>query len=228
MDSNNEYEIALIENEIDARLCAELLAEEFALHNPLSIFNQSTAQSLFNTWLSPLITDALDEKLSFLVRCRLTNEIVAAIIGMDLFQYCEKHPYDASSSASSNPTADLYDELRDRFVHHDFEQKLKPNMVLYIAVGATRTQHSNKGIAARLRAHLCNYARDTKGFQYAFIQTSSPATRHIYINKMNGKELTIIDPATWVWKKKGDGLSYPFKDYKGEPAVNIIVELQKQ
>ncbi len=89
-------------------------------------------------------------------------------------------------------------------------------MILYTAAGATRYEQSSKSIAAKLRARVC----DTKGFQYAFVKTSHPATRYIYTNTMNGKRMTILDPATQLWKKKGD-----VKHYKGEPIVNILVEL---
>jgi GNAT superfamily N-acetyltransferase len=226
MASNDEYEIAIIENETDARLCAKLIAEEFALYNPLSVFNHSTAEKLYNSWFWPLMNDVLDETLSFLVRHRPTNEIVAAIIASDLFLFREKHPYDAAGPASNDPMVDLFDEMDDRFVHHDFHEELKPNMVLCISDGATQAKHSGKGVATQLRAHVCDHARDTKGFQYASIQTAHAATRHIYVKKMNGKEMTILDPATWLWKKKGDGLSRPVKDYKGEPIVNILVKLK--
>ncbi|CAF1048866.1 unnamed protein product [Rotaria sordida] len=228
MASNNEYEIALIDNETDARLCAKLIAEEFALHNPLSIFNQVTAEHLFDKWLWPLMIDVLDEKLSFLVRYRPTNEIIAATIANDLYLVCEKYPYDPFSPASIDPMVDLFEEIRDRFVHHDFDQKLQANMVLCISAGATRSQHSGKSLGIQLRTRICDHARNTKGFQYAFIKTNNPATRHIYVKKMNGKEMSILDPATWVWKKKGDGLSCPVKDYKGEPIVNVLVKLNEQ
>ncbi|CAF3388157.1 unnamed protein product [Rotaria sp. Silwood2] len=212
MASNDEYEIVLIENEIDACLCAKLLAEEFAAHNPLSIFNQATAKQSFDQWAWPFMINALDKKLSFLIGHRSTNEIVAVIIASNLFLYCEKHPYDASSPASHHPTNDLLAEMLDQFIHP----------------GATRSKHSGKTLGAQLRAHVCTHARNTKGFQYAFIQTCNPATRHIHVKKMNGKEMTILDPATWLWKKKDDGLSCPFKDYKDEPIVNIFLNLTKQ
>ncbi|CAF2868304.1 unnamed protein product [Rotaria sp. Silwood2] len=228
MASYDEYEIVLIENETDARLCAKLIAEEFALHNSLAIFNQQTVEYLFDKWLWPLMIDVLDQKLSFFVRHHPTNEVVAATIASDLFLLCEKHPYDASSPASNDPMVDLFQEMRNRFVHHDFDQKLQPNMVLCISAGATKSKHSGKSLAAQLRTHICDHARDTKGFQYAFIQTTNPATRHIYVKKMNGKETSILDPATWLWKKKNDGLSRPAKDYRGEPIVNILVKLNEQ
>lgn len=223
---DDEYDILLIENETDARLCAKLIAEEFALSNPLSVFRQATPQQLDDEWLWPLMKDVLNEKLSFIVRHRPTNKIVAAIIACDLFFLCEKHPYNVSDPASDNPLADLFDDMRDRFVNHDFHQKLRPNLVLCIAAGATQSQHSGKGVAAQLRTRVCNYARDVKGFEYAFIQTAHPATRHIYTKKLNGKEMTKLDPATWVWQKSGDGLSCPIQGYKGEPIINILVKLK--
>jgi hypothetical protein len=226
MACNNEYEIIVIDNEIDARLCAKLMAEEFVLQNPLTIFSQPTAEQLFDGWLWPLMTDVLDQKLSFFVRHCPTNEIVAATIANDLFLVCEKHPYDASAPASSAPLADLFQEMCDSFIHGDFGQELKPNMVLCISAGATRAEYSGKGVAGQLRAHVCNHTRDTRGFQYAFIQTAHPATRHIYVSKMGGKEMTTVDPATWLWKKKGDGLSCPLKGYKGEPTINTLVKLK--
>jgi hypothetical protein len=225
-DSNDEYEIAIIETEADARLCAKLIAEEFALSNPLSVFSKVTAQQLYDSWLCPLMIDVFEEKFSFLVRHRSTNEIVASIIGSDLFLLCEKHPYDPSSPASNNYMVDFFGELRDRFVNHDFDETLKLNMVLCISAGATQSKHSGKGVAALLRGYVCDYARDIKGFQYAFVQTAHPATRHIYIKKLNGKEMTIQDPSTWLWKKKDDGLSCPMKDYKGESIVNVLVKLK--
>jgi hypothetical protein len=48
-NSTDEYEINLIENETDARLCTKLIAEEFALSNPLSVFTKTTAQYLYDS-----------------------------------------------------------------------------------------------------------------------------------------------------------------------------------
>ena len=138
---------------------------------------------------------------------------------------CEKHPNGATTPISGGHVNDLFDDTRDRFVHYDLGEKLEANQVLFIGAGVTHSQHSGKGIAARLRTHLCNYARDTKRFKYVFVQAAHPATRHIYVKKLNGKEMTIVDPAAWLWKKKGDGLSRPLEQYKGEPVVNILVPL---
>ncbi|CAF1578174.1 unnamed protein product [Rotaria sp. Silwood1] len=225
MASNNEYEIALIENEIDACLCAKLIAEEFATRNPLTICNQTTAEQSYDRWVWPFMMDVLDEKLSFFIRHRPTNEIVASMIASDLFSYNERYPYDASSPASHYPTSDLFDEMVDQFVHHDFDHELKPNTVLYIIAVATQSKHSKKNLAAQLSTCACHHAQVTKGFQYAFVQTCNSATRHIYVKKMNGKELAVLHPTTWVWKKNGDGLSCPLQDYKDEPIVNILVNL---
>ncbi|CAF4339222.1 unnamed protein product, partial [Rotaria sp. Silwood2] len=217
MAIDDEYEIVLIKNEIDARLCAKLIADEFALHNSLSVFIQSTPEKLFDECFWPFMINVLDEKLSFLMRHRPTNEIAAVVIANDLFLECKNHPYDISSPASSIPNIDLFSEMLAQFVNHDYDQELKPNIILSVSVVVTKSKHSGKSLAAHLSAHTCNYARYTKGFQYALVQTSNPATRNIYVKKMNGKEIMIVDPATWLWKKKDDGLSRPFKDYKGEP-----------
>jgi len=76
-----------------------------------------------------------------------------------------------------------------------------------------------------LREIVCNNACNKKGFQYLLVQTTNQATRHIYLNKMNGKEVTIIDPTTWIWKNKDNELLYPYKDYKGGLIPNILVKL---
>ncbi|CAF1250751.1 unnamed protein product [Rotaria sordida] len=228
MASNDEYEIALIDNEIDARLCAKLFAEEFALYNPLAAFIQITAKAFFTQETYSLMLDVLDEKLSFLIRHQPTNEVVAAIIANDLFSYYEKRRFETFNPISNYPTKYLFTEMLDKFVHVDFDQELKPNTVLFLLSDATRFTHAGNNLAAQLRAHICNHARNTRGFQYAFIQTCHPATRHIYVKKMNGKELRVVDPAEWVWKKKDDGLSRSFKDYKDEPVVNILINLNEQ
>ncbi|CAF3211138.1 unnamed protein product [Rotaria sp. Silwood2] len=228
MANSDEYEITLLDNEKDARLCAKLTAEEFVLNNPLTIFNQATAEDLLEKWLLPFIVDGFHQKLSFFIRHRPTNEIVAAIMASDLYSYFEKHSHDALSPSSQDPTADLFSELMQEFVHDEFKQELKTNMVLYIVAGVTHSKYTGKNLATKLRIHLCNYARDIKGFQYAFIQTMNPATRHIYVKKMNGKEMKIVDLATWQWKKKGDDSSYPFKHYHNEPAVNILIDFNER
>ena len=212
-----------ITNENDARRSTRLIAEEFALSNPLSVFTQSSADDLFDHWLWPLMMEVLDQHLSFLVRHCPTNEIIAAIIANDLSVYVDRHPYNPSAPASSDPVVDFFDESRDRFIREDFRQVLKSNLILCISAGATRSTHAGHGLAAQLRTHLCRYARDEGGFSYALIQTAHPATRHIYLNRMNGKVTSIIHPADWVWKKHDDGQSRPLKDYQDEPITNILL-----
>jgi hypothetical protein len=194
----------------------------------LTIFNQRTVETLFEKTFLPFIINEFNQKLSFFIRHRPTNEIVATLMASDLYSYCEQHSHDEPSSSSQDPIADLFSELMHEFVHDEFKQELKTNMIIYIVAGATLSKYAGKNLATKLRIHLCNYARDIKGFQYAFIQTMNPATRHIYAKKMNGKEMKIVDLATWQWKKNSDGSSYPFKNYHNEPVVNILIDFNER
>ena len=173
----------------------------------------------------PLLSDVFDQRLSFLARHQSSGEIVAAIVAGDLFLAHEKHPFDASRPAENIPLEDFIDEMDDIFIRRDFGQELKLNLVLHITVGATRAQHSGKCVASRLCQVMCAHARAVKGFQYALVQALNPATRHIYLNKMGGKEVTTVDPTTWLWKKKGDGLSCPYRNFTGGSISNILVNL---
>jgi hypothetical protein len=65
-------------------------------------------------------------------------------------QLSQKHLYDSSGPASNDPMIDLYVELLDRFIHHDLDQKLKLNMVLYISAGATQSKHAGKGASCSI------------------------------------------------------------------------------
>ncbi|CAF1394747.1 unnamed protein product [Rotaria magnacalcarata] len=119
MTNNNKYEIALIENENDGRLCAKLIAEEFTTRNPLIIFNKISSEEYFDRRVRPLMNDVLAQKLSFLIRHRPTNEISATIIASGLFVYCEKYPYDEFTPAFYYPLTDLFMEMINQFVQHD-------------------------------------------------------------------------------------------------------------
>ncbi|CAF3596673.1 unnamed protein product [Rotaria sp. Silwood1] len=141
MPSSDEYEITLIDNEIDADSCAKLLAEEYIPHNPLTICSQRTADDYFNQRIWPLMIDVLEQKLSFLIRHRPTNDIFAVITGTDLYLHLQ----------------DLYVEILNQFVHYDFGTELKPNMVLKTLAGATRSDHEGKALATQLRSHVCSY-----------------------------------------------------------------------
>jgi hypothetical protein len=225
MVDHAEYTYEIIDNLTDARLCAQILAEAFALHNPMAILHQMSIQQYYDAFMVPTLNEVLDERLSFLARHRLSGEIVAAIVAGDMYLHHQKHPYEPTSGSQSVALSDLMQELEDVFLRRDFGQELSPQMVLHISVGGTRASHSNKGVATRLRKAMCAHARDIRQFQYAFVQVNNEATRHIYLDKLGGKELAKIDPSVWIWKKKEDGLSCPYKDYKGESISNILVNL---
>lgn len=225
MATDDDYEIAVIDNETDARACAKLLAEVFVGHNALCVFVNKDPERLFKYWLWPTIQEALGDKLSYFMRRRSTNEIVAAIFATDLYRHWHKHPYDPSVPDIDVPDADLYLGMAAQFVQQDFQQELKPNEVLYIVATGTQAQHAGKGLLKKLNARVCENARNEHGYKYIFVQTSHPATRHLYATTMNGKEMRVVDPATWEWTQFGDGTSRPLQEYVGEPAVNILVHL---
>ncbi|CAF0870078.1 unnamed protein product [Rotaria sp. Silwood1] len=226
MKHNDEYTYEIIENETDALICAQLISEEFVRHNPIVVYDQVSAEEFFNERSWPFMMDVFDERLSFLARHRHSNEIVGAITAGDLFVHNQNHPYDEFGIPSTIPHHDLLADMANQFINNDFNQQLEPCLVLHIGVGATRAQHSRKGVASRLRRLLCNYARDIKGFQYAFVQVTNPITKHIYTNKLNAQIVRIIDPTRWAWTKKNCQL-YPYKDYKNEPLYNVLLELTK-
>ncbi|CAF1236054.1 unnamed protein product [Adineta ricciae] len=222
---NDDYEISLIDNEADARYCARLLSQEFATNNPFSVFTRASAEDLFDTWLWPVITRTMDEKLSFLTRDRSTNQIIAAAFACDLFLLWQTYPYDDSAPASHNPTGDFFHELAAHFIHHDLNQELTPNTFLYITAIGTQSEYVGRSLAMKLCVHLCDYARDQRGFRYGFVQTTHPASRSIFVKGMHGEEKAIVDPAAWIWKKRNDSSCCPWKGYVGEPTVNILVKL---
>lgn len=222
-----EYLIVLIDNEDDAYRCAEFLAEEFVENNPLTICTGTSTKRLFDVWLWPLMIESLDEKLSFFVRNHQNNEIIAAIIANDLYHYCQRHPYDSSSRPTNEPVTDFLDEMRFRFVESEFGQSLVENLALNIAAGATKASYASRGIAMKLRMHLCQYARDRRGFSYGFVQTAHPATRHIYLNKMNGKMVESCHPRIWFLERIHlYDQSSPLKNYQSEPIDSVLIPLK--
>ncbi|CAF1491506.1 unnamed protein product [Adineta ricciae] len=224
-NNSEEYAYEVIDNETDAFICAQLLADEFAKHEPLTSFSQIGSKEFLDQVIWPAMLDSLKHRLSVLARHRLTNEIVATILANDLYFDHKKHPYNPSDPPHSFALIDFASEMDEAFIQRDFGQKLEPYMVLHIFIGTTQKQHSGKGIATRLRAFICDNARKTQGYQYAFVQASNPATYHIYIDKMGGQIVTLFDPKTWVWKKKGDGKSCPFKEFTGGIIPNILIKL---
>jgi hypothetical protein len=225
MTDHDEYTYEIIDNPSDAQRCAQVLAEAFALHNPMAPFHQMSIQQYYDAFMMPIINEVLNERLSFLARHRLSGEIVGALVAGDMYSHHQKYPYDPTSDPQNVALSDLMQELEDQFLRHDFHHELKPQMVLHISVGGTLASHSNKGVASGLRKAVCAHARDIRGFQYAFVQVNNEVTRYIYVDKLGGKELTKIDPSTWIWKKKADGLSCPYRDYKGGPIPNILIDL---
>ncbi|CAF1031969.1 unnamed protein product [Rotaria sordida] len=226
MKHNDEYTYELIDNETDALICARLISEEFIQHNPIAVFDKISADDFFHERSWPMMMDVFDERLSFLARHRHSNEIVGAIIAGDLFVHNQNHPYDEFGIPSTIPHHDLLQDMANQFINYDFNQQLEPYFILHIGLGATRAQHSLKGVACQLRQLLCNYARDIKRFQYAFVQVTNPITKHIYTDKMGAQVVRIIDPTRWAWRKKNYQL-YPYKDYKNGSIYNVLLELTK-
>ena len=225
INDNDEYVIDIVENESDARLCARLIAEQFVQNNPL--FIGTNADEFYNLRLCPLILELFDQKLCFVVRHRPSNEIIGGLIASDLFLYCEKHPCNGLPPISDNPRSDLFNEMRYHFVQHQFGQFLKQNLVLYIIAVATHSSHSNKGILSKLIKYVYNYAKDQCGFEYVFVQTVHPATRFTFVNKMNGKILNTVHPASWFATKDIYDKSNPMKDYQGEPICNVVIHFNE-
>ena len=219
---SDDYTYEIITTEADARQCAQLLAEEFSSHNLITLFDRIDATTFFNECAWPLTKNLLAEHLSYLARHRPTGEIVAVTLAGDLyFQHASDRPHNI-------PIDDLLEEMDHLFVTRDFGEELKPNMVLHISLGAVRFEHSGKGLASGMRRILCNHARDQRGFPYALVQVTSQATRHIYLNKMAGREVTIVDPRTWIWKKNTDQAACPYKDYRGGVIPNILLNLSRE
>ena len=221
---DDEYQYEIIDKHEDGRRVAMIIAEEFVTHNPFSIFNKETCHEFFEDVSWPLVRDLIDEKLSMLVRHRLSQEIVGIIAAGDFFLFHRKPDLKEKSLTQPNAVADLFEELDNNFVYHDFCQELKPNLVLQIVFVAFRSHHSGQGLATRLSKILCDYARDSKGFRYAFVQTTHPSTEKIYVEKMGGQVLSACDVTTWLWKKT-DGSTYPFREYQGRSIPNILIDL---
>lgn len=222
----DEYLYEIITNDNDAHAAAQLLSKEFSARNPITSFDRISAQQFYELCAWPIMQRTWSEGLSMLVRQVSTGEIVAATIAGDLYlQHQNEQLADISNRVSAIAVDDLLEELDHLFISRDFGQELKLNTVLHIILAGVQHEHAGKGIAARMQRLVCENARTQRGFQYLLVQTTNEATRHIYLNKMNGKEVTVMDPTTWLWKKQGDQLIYPYKDYQGGCIPNILVKL---
>jgi hypothetical protein len=218
------YLYQLIENEADAEYCARLLSEAFSNDNPLTRFQKMTAEGCYQLFMREATEQAMKEGLAFLVRHQPTGEIVATISGYDMYTSQQQHAYDPNAPAHEYPIPDLLDEMSADFIQHNLTEPLKPGQVLYVSVGATRLAHSGQGIAKQLRKVLCKHARDVFGFQKAFVIAGNDRTRHIYLRHLGGKELLVVTPNQWCWKKKGDD-AFPFRSFTGNDFSNIVVDL---
>jgi len=223
MATGGEYFYEIITDENDAREAAKLIADIFSKSNMITVFDCVSSQLFYDAVAWPMMNNSFRKNNSILVRCRSTGEIVAATTAEDLFI---EHT-DKLNNNVTNPIAvnDLLDELDELFINRDLGEELKVNMILHIGLSAVSTEHSGKGIAYQMGQFLANRAKE-KGFQYLLVQTTNPATRYIYLNKMNGKEVTIIDPTTWLWKQSpNEELTYPYKNYEGGIIPNILIKL---
>ncbi|CAF0864678.1 unnamed protein product [Rotaria sordida] len=70
MSTSDKYTYEVIDNENDARICAQLLAEEFVASNSMIIFDQLTPQYIFDEDTWPTMAEIFNEQLSFLARHR--------------------------------------------------------------------------------------------------------------------------------------------------------------
>ena len=120
-----EYTYEIIDNSSDAQLCAQLLAEEFSLYNPMASFHQMSAQQYYDAFMMPIINEVFDEQLSMFARHRPSGEIVGVIVADDMYLHHQKYPYDPNSGPQDVALSDLMQELEDQFLRHDFGQELK-------------------------------------------------------------------------------------------------------
>ena len=225
--TNSDYSYEILDNEEDARTCAQLLAEEFTTHNPITRFDQISTKQFFDECSWPHIHSVYQERLSFLARHRSTGEIVAATIATDLYQQ-HKPDLSINGHVSSIPIDTLLEEMDELFIQRDFGQDLTKNLVLHITLSAVRHAHSGQNISSQMSERLCEHAHRERGFSYALVQVTNPATRHIYAKKLGGKEVTLIDPTTWIWKKNEHESLCPYKDYRGGTIPNILLKLEMQ
>jgi hypothetical protein len=212
-DQNYSYEV-LTSNE-DARACAQLISNVFTKSNEVTMsYGMSTEQHFEETSL-PWVNKVLEEHLSLFARNRTTQEIVGCIINSDFYLTCFHH----DPNVSAHSLSDFFDELDDMVVS-SLNEELKPNMILHIALTATKENEGGKGLATHLSRLACKHAQQTRGFRYAHVQPTHPATKHIYLKKFNGKIVSEINPTTWVWKKGGNII--PYKEWTTGSIPNIL------
>jgi hypothetical protein len=217
-DQNYSYEV-LTTNE-DARTCAQLISNVFTKSNAVTMSYGMTTEEHFEETSLPLVNNVLDEHLSFFARDKTTQEIVGCIITNDFYLSWLSH--DLSTAIHS--LTDLFYELDDMFVNN-LDEELKPNTILQIGLMAIKEGEADKGLATHLSLVACEHARQTRGFRYAHVQPTHPATKHIYLKKFNGKIVSEIDPTTWIWQRGGNTI--PYREWITESIPNILFSLNK-
>jgi hypothetical protein len=217
-DQNYSYEV-LTTNE-DARTCAQLISNVFTKSNAVTMSYGMTTEEHFEETSLPLVNNVLDEHLSFFARDKTTQEIVGCIITNDFYLSWLSH--DLSTAIHS--LTDLFYELDDMFVNN-LDEELKPNTILQIGLMAIKEGEADKGLATHLSRVACEHARQTRGFRYAHVQPTHPATKHIYLKKFNGKIVSEIDPTTWIWQRGGNTI--PYREWITESIPNILFSLNK-
>ncbi|CAF1017822.1 unnamed protein product [Didymodactylos carnosus] len=215
-DSDYSYELL---RQTHVEECAKLISEAFVDNEPLAFYSKMTKEEFYD-YIHPLIKSLLEEQLSFIVFDKQTNQIVSCLLSGDLYLQHQHTSY----YEDDDPVTDLLAELDERFlVEFQKTNKFKEKTILHVYYGATKQDFCGKGIGIKLRQCVCKYARKMYGFQYVIVETSHPATTHIYTKKLiGGKIFTSIDPSTWLWKKNQ---TYPFKDYSSGPIPLIVITL---
>jgi hypothetical protein len=125
MTDHDEYTYEIIDNPSDAQRCAQVLAEAFALHNPMATFHQMSIQQYYDAFMMPIINEVLNRRLSFLARYHLSCEIVGALVAGDMYLHHQKYPYQPTSGPQNVALSDLMQESEDQFLRHDFHHELK-------------------------------------------------------------------------------------------------------
>lgn len=215
----DEYEYCVLKSEEDARICARLLAESYAHTKSFTRFRAANVDDYYTRSVLPRVLSLLPEQLSCFACNRSTGEIVGCVLAGDF--YLHRLRFDPSKSGQ-NPFDDLINDF-DEALEQRIGENLEVNIHLRISHTGTKTNLAGKGICTRLTKFVCENARQARGFKYVHVNVTSTATRHIYLNKMNGKITMEINPADWIWKKAGG--TCPFKDYSDEPIANILVVL---
>ncbi|CAF1548662.1 unnamed protein product [Didymodactylos carnosus] len=221
-DSSYSYEI-LQSQHIDE--CSHLLTRSFALHNDV-VRHANRPQNVIYQYMKKLVEYLLEEQLSLVAIDKHTKKVVSCLTCGDYYR-CSNNEERQRQSLES-PLLCLCMEMEERFTNeykkfHQFEKK----QILHIYAGATDENLMKKGkwkrLGYKIRRLACEYALK-QGFRLALVEASHPATLHIYIDKLNGKVFTSIQPQKWLWKHHDN---YPYQNYEGEEIPLVIIKLDE-